>query len=297
MSLPGYASWLVFVNLAMPRGAGEDGDARIRAPGAGAARSRLRPPKPGGRRSNGRTLLLLLFALALGACASVRPETQQDPLEPLNRAVFGFNRVVDGVLVRPAGELYGLLPSRLRAGVGNVLDNLREPVVFVNELLQGQRERAGIAFARFFVNTTLGIGGLFDVASSLGLERREEDFGQTLAVWGVPEGPYLVLPLIGPSSPRDLAGSLVDSLLFDPFNHLAPRPWRLGRSLLAGLAESRRLRPLLEELERGSLDFYAAVRSSYRQRRARMIRDGRPLFMPELYEIYETPEEEPRSAP
>ncbi len=295
MSLPGYASWLVFINLAMHRGAEDEGDARGGAALPCTIRRRPRSSRSRGGWDSGRVLLFLLLTLVLGACAAVRPQTQEDPLEPFNRAVFGFNRLVDGVLVRPVGELYGLLPAPVRSGVGNVLDNLREPVVFVNELLQGKRERAGVAFARFFVNTTLGIGGLFDVAAALGLERRQEDFGQTLAVWGVPEGPYLVLPLIGPTSPRDLAGDLVDSLLFDPFNHLAPRPWRLGRSALAGLVESRRLRPLLEELERGSLDFYAAVRSSYRQRRVRMILDGRLPFTPELYEWPE--EEEPQSTP
>jgi phospholipid-binding lipoprotein MlaA len=144
---------------------------------------------------------------AIESQAQVVGEDDNDPLEGLNRGIFEFNRVVDGVLIKPAAQIYrGVLPQQAQDSVRSFLRNLRSPVILANDVLQGDMDRAGSTIGRFLVNTTLGIGGLFDVASELGMPFHDEDFGQTLAVWGVGEGPYLVLPLLGPSNPRDAVG-------------------------------------------------------------------------------------------
>ncbi len=215
-----------------------------------------------------------------------------DPIEPFNRAVFAFNRGVDTVLLTPLGIFYrDIVPPIMQKGVGNVLKNMRTPVVLINDLLQGSPGRAGTTIARFIVNTTVGLGGLMDAATDLGLEYHDEDFGQTLAVWGLGEGPFLMLPLLGPSTPRDAVGRAVDSLVFDPFGFLfavvfADSPvvqaisyTRTGLTLVEARAVT--LEPL-DELERSSLDFYAAIRSAYRQNRDFQIQQrGKRFGTPE----------------
>ena len=208
-----------------------------------------------------------------------------DPLEPLNRTVFGFNQALDAMFLRPFADFYRLLlPPPFREGVHNILTNLRSPVVLANDLLQGEFERAGNTTGRFLINSTLGIGGLADWASDFGLPYHNEDFGQTLAVWGSPEGPFLMLPLIGPSNPRDAVGIAVDSLVFDPFGLLntlgLDTAWmrtmsyaRLGMSVID--ARSQNVEEL-DDLQKSSLDFYAALRSLYRQYRTSEIWQGRP---------------------
>lgn len=240
--------------------------------------------------------ITLVMALVLTAGCASRPDAHadpeafadyeqiNDPLEPFNRAMFQFNRGLDAMLLKPLAIFYrDLLPPPFQRGIRNVLSNLREPQTFFNDLLQAQPERAGTTLARFLINTTLGIGGLNEVASDLGWEHHEEDFGQTLAVWGVDNGPYLMLPVLGPSSPRDATGRVVDSLILDPFGLLGAiliddSEWLTAFSITRGVlsAAEQRARVLgqLEELERTSLDFYAAVRSGYRQNREYQIRDG-----------------------
>ena len=221
------------------------------------------------------TVLLLLGPLAVQP--ALAEDENGDPFEPFNRAVFEFNRVVDGLVLKPASELYGLVvPDPAKTAVSNLLDTLRAPIVFVNDLLQGERERAGITLSRFMINSTLGFFGLFDMAAEFGYTRHEEDFGQTLAVHGVGEGPYLVLPLLGPSNPRDAVGLVVDSFLFDPMAHLAPLRARIARTVTGTVVTRYELGPSLDDLERNSLDYYAALRSVYRQRRQAEIRNGAP---------------------
>ncbi|WP_199200451.1 MlaA family lipoprotein [Alkalicaulis satelles] len=155
-------------------------------------------------------VLISAAALALAGCASA-PDRANDPFEPVNRATLGFNLAADRAVVGPAARAYGqYTPQLARTGIGNVLRNLREPVVFANLVLQGQPGPAADAAFRFAANTTVGVGGLFDVAGREGVPRHEADFGQTLAVWGAGEGPYIVLPFIGPSSVRDSAGRFAD---------------------------------------------------------------------------------------
>jgi phospholipid-binding lipoprotein MlaA len=208
-------------------------------------------------------------------------EDENDPLEGVNRAVFEFNRVVDGLLIKPAAQIYrGVLPQQAQDSVRSFLRNLRTPAILVNDVLQGDMDRAGTTISRFLVNTTLGIGGLFDVAGDhLGIPFHDEDFGQTLAVWGVGEGPYLVLPILGPSNPRDVVG-LASEWYLDPVNLYFTNvrdddwvPW--VRAGLTGVDARARSLDALDQLERTSLDYYAAIRSLYRQNRDNQIRNNR----------------------
>ena len=143
-----------------------------------------------------------------------------DPFEPVNRAIFSFNNVADRIVLEPIAKGYKKLPSPLQSGINNFLSNLRAPLVVVNQLLQGQGENAVQSSGRFIVNSTVGVFGLFDVAEKIGLEEKEEDYGQTLATWGVGDGFYIVLPLFGPSNLRDTSG-MVLTMMTDPINAYA----------------------------------------------------------------------------
>ena len=208
-----------------------------------------------------------------------------DPLEPLNRGVFEFNRALDAMFLRPFADFYRLLlPPPFQEGVHNVLANLRSPVILVNDLLQGEWQRAGTTAQRLVVNTTMGVGGIGDPASDFGLPAHSEDFGQTLAVWGLPEGPFLMLPVIGPSSPRDATGLAIDSLIIDPLGLMntlgAQDEWlpafMLTRFALTAVDARAQNAEEIDDLEKSSLDFYAALRSLYRQFRIAEIHQGQP---------------------
>jgi phospholipid-binding lipoprotein MlaA len=228
--------------------------------------------------------LVILGALGFLLCACAAPQgampENHDPYEPTNRAIFGFNLSVDRTFLRPTAERYqSYVPELVRDGIHNVLDNLNTPVIFANDVLQGEGTRAWTTARRAVVNSTLGVGGLVDVGSRIGLESHEEDFGQTLAVWGVDEGPYLVLPLLGPSNPRDAAGQAVDVAL-DPTTWVRMKQhvwWMAGRKYMAVLDARTRNLEAFDDIERDSLDFYATVRSVYRQHWASEIRNGMPV--------------------
>ncbi len=215
-----------------------------------------------------------------------------DPMEPLNRYFFELNRGLDTLLLRWVAEIYrDAMPDMGRSMVKNFLDNLRSPVIFGNDLLQGEFTRAGETGGRFLINTTAGILGLFDVAShekAGGLEFHNEDFGQTLGTWGFKEGPYLVLPLIGPSPVRDTFG-LVGDYFMDPVYYYARNVDRplvpVVRYTLRAIDTRSRNIETLDEIERSAIDLYATVRSLYRQRRSDEIRNGMPaptVPMPEI---------------
>lgn len=230
----------------------------------------------------------LAVALATGGCATqatTQPQASaqddvNDPLEPLNRYVFEVNFFLDEFVLKPLAWWYrAALPDPVQNGVNNVLQNMRTPWSFVNDLLQGETDRAGTSAARFGINTTLGVFGIFEVAEGMGFPEHDEDFGQTMAVWGVPEGFYLVLPIFGPSNPRDAIGSVVDDY-GDPFNlYTRLRDSNTNFPLYRGIGTGidRRARNLesVDDLRRTSVDFYAAVRSLYRQNRAKEISNGR----------------------
>ena len=220
----------------------------------------------------------LIFGTA--SCASTANQDGagiSDPIEPFNRGVFAFNNALDVVLIEPIAKVYNaLLPSFFRDGVQNFMRNLRSPLIVGNEILQGDFKNAGVATARFIINTTAGIGGMIDVASAQGLPYEPEDFGQTLAVWGFGDGFYLVLPIVGPSSLRDTTGLVVDSFA-DPVRivaHNTDNDWiYYTRVAVEGLDTRARLVKAVEDLRRNSLDYYAAVRSAYAQKRHALIRD------------------------
>ncbi len=197
-----------------------------------------------------------------------------DPIEPINRAIFSFNNVADRVVLEPVAKGYKKLPSPVQSGISNFLSNLRAPLVVVNQLLQGQGENAFQTSGRFVVNSTVGLFGLFDVADKIGLEEKEEDFGQTLATWGVGDGFYLVLPLFGPSNLRDTTG-MVMTMLTDPINAYAVsegEAWLVPMRTAANAVDQRsKIIDEVNALRDNSVDYYAAVRSSYYQNRKAAI--------------------------
>ncbi len=206
-------------------------------------------------------------------------DSDNDPLELLNRFTFSFNMALDTVIFQPVAAYYRFLfPVQVRDSVRNVFRNLRSPLILINDLLQGEMERAETTLVRFIVNSTVGVLGLFDVAADLGHPYHDEDFGQTLAVHGVGEGFYLVLPIIGPSNPRDGVGILADIYL-DPVTYAAEsadaEDWLIVRLVAEGIDRRSRNIEIIEDLRRDSIDFYARVRSLHRQARANEINNGR----------------------
>lgn len=205
-------------------------------------------------------------------------EEANDSIESTNRAIFAFNRALDRTVIKPVAQAYAdYVPMFGRQGLRNLLNNMRSPVIFANDVMQLKPRRAFETASRAVLNTLLGVGGLFDVASTGGLEFHDEDFGQTLAVWGVPEGPFLMLPVFGPSNPRDTVGLIADGFL-DPLSYLASNndvEYALAvRGVADGVDKRAEVLDVLDEIERTSLDFYATIRSLYRQRRESDIADG-----------------------
>ena len=198
-----------------------------------------------------------------------------DPLEPVNRVVYSFNAFLDKILFKPIAKTYKkVVPEIGRKGISNFLTNLTEPVTFANSILQADAENTFSTFWRFTINSTIGIGGLFDVAKYGGLEHRGEDFGQTFGRYGVGNGPYLMLPILGPSNVRDLFGSIGDSFM-DPYNYAVDSYGIAGRGVLKGLDTRTDLLQIIDDVEESSLDPYATFRSLYTQKRMDEIRNGK----------------------
>ena len=255
-------------------------------------------------------LLVVFIAASLGACATKPPveevearaeyERINDPLEPLNRFTFKVNGFFDKLLFRPLAKGYNfIIPRPVRGAVTNFLDNLNTPLILLNDLLQGEGKRAKTTFSRFIVNSTVGIGGLFDPAENWGMERHNEDFGQTAAVWGVGEGFYLVLPLFGPSNPRDAAG-IVGEFFADPLSIALDKwdrePLSYARTSLELLDFRARNDDVFDELYRAE-DPYVTARSAYRQRRAFEISNGRQTESEEEEDLFDEDfEDEPEGA-
>jgi phospholipid-binding lipoprotein MlaA len=231
-------------------------------------------------------LLAVFFGLAslLSACSTASTEYSEDgevsisdPFEGANRAIFSFNNVVDDAVIHPVVKGYrAVVPKPARSGLRNFLRNLKSPVLLANQTLQGDMEGAGNVVMRATINTLVGAGGLFDVAGKEGIPYEQEDFGQTLGVWGVGHGPYIVVPVLGPSSLRDYAGYFVDAYA-DPLRwylfNTDQEAWyyaKVGADYL-DLRES--LLDTLEDIERSSIDYYAAVRSIYYQQRKALTED------------------------
>ncbi len=223
-------------------------------------------------------LLVVCFGLLLAGCAT-DPNGANDPYEQTNRSVFDFDQKLDKYVISPSASAYvAVVPTPARTSIHNFLLNLDLPVTFVNDVLQGEVDRAGDTLGRLAINSTLGIGGLFDPATDFNIPYHKEDFGQTLGTWGVGEGPYLVLPFLGPDPPRDAAGQVVD-IFFDPTTYVSIRShiwYSAGRRYMSVVDLKSRNFDTLQNIERGSVDYYASVRSLYRQLRNNEIRNGRP---------------------
>jgi phospholipid-binding lipoprotein MlaA len=220
-------------------------------------------------------VLALVMAVFTAGCAS-DPEAPDDPLEPMNRFFFDFNQRLDRHAALPAASFYSsAVPRPVRSTVHNVLNNLGGPVTAANDVLQLEFENAGIAASRFIINTTIGVVGIFDVATDWGLPAAHRDFGETLGVYGVPPGPYLVLPFRGPTAVRDLAGSYVDGY-FTPLRYArySGRNYvGLVRSSLGSIDNRSANIVTYRDIERASVDYYATMRAYYLQRRARQVEE------------------------
>lgn len=223
----------------------------------------------------------LLALLLLNGCASIARPNPDDPWEGFNRSVYSFNETLDAWVIKPVAQGYdAVAPTPVRFGVHNFVENLNDPWIGANNLMQGKWQQGLSDLGRFLVNTTMGVAGLIDVATPMGLERHQEDFGQTLAIWGVDSGPYVVLPFFGPRTVRDSVG-LVPDLYADPVINVDNMYW----GTLAARVIDRRVELLPAEklLDAAALDKYDYLRSAYLQRRRSLILDGNtpPQEIPE----------------
>ena len=239
---------------------------------------------------------LFTFFLIFGANAGTdgenklsknKPKPVADCFEGLNRATFSLNQGLDKIIFKPVAKAYRTLPSPVRTGTNNVLVNLSSLVTIPNNVLQGDIKTAGVNTGRFIVNTTVGIFGIFDVASKIGFsEYEKEDYGQTLGAWGVGPGCYLVLPVLGPSTVRDTVGSFINVMGGDPYynisvhgnnEYLDKSDYMLTKTITAIDFRAKNLETL-ENLEKNSLDFYASVKSLYLQDRQQKILNSQKVI-------------------
>jgi phospholipid-binding lipoprotein MlaA len=237
-------------------------------------------------------LVASVLVLSGGAARAAETDDVNDPLESVNRVFFDFDLFLDRILLKPAAQVYvAVIPPPGRHAVRHVLTNMNEPIVFANNMLQGEWHRADITVGRFLLNSTFGLAGIFDWASQSGLPKQNGDFGQTLYVWGFGSGPYLFLPLLGPSNPRDALGYGIDSYA-DPvgyaFFHAGGLRWAgYTRWGFDTVDERSQQLDTLDELQKNAIDFYAEIRSLSRQRRAIELRHGEPGPLPKLESIDE----------
>ena len=216
-----------------------------------------------------------------------KPTEVKDCFEPLNRATFAFNQGLDKVIFKPVASIYRVMPSPIRIGASNALDNLSSLVTIPNNILQGEFQKAGVNTSRFFINSTFGIAGIFDVAKMMGFEEYEkEDYGQTLGTLGIGPGCYLVLPVIGPSTVRDTIGSLANIVGADPWynitvanntQHFSEFDYWSTR-VASGIDFRAKNIDSFENLEKNSMDFYASVRSLYLQDRQMKISNSNTVI-------------------
>lgn len=222
-------------------------------------------------------VLAVSLGLAIGGCTPPAPSPEQeeavdsDPLETYNRAMYRFNYTLDMLVLKPVTKGYqAVVPRKGRTMVSNFIDNLYTPLVFANSVLQGDPQNSFASMWRFLLNTTYGIGGLFDFASEAGLKTRSADFGQTLAIYGAQPGAYVVLPVIGPCNVRDTAGRIADAFM-NPFNYLGNTTSAVMWSATAIDTRSRNAK-LIDDIYETSLDPYSTFRSAFTQKRASDIR-------------------------
>jgi phospholipid-binding lipoprotein MlaA len=242
-------------------------------------------------------LAFCVTTLLLAGCATAPTEkaNRRDPFERVNRSMYTFNERIDRSFAKPLAKAYrAVVPQVVRTGVGNFLGNLDYPTTIINAALQGKLRQSGRDSARFLLNTTLGLGGIFDPATAAGFEANDEDFGQTLGTWGVPAGPYLMLPIFGPSTMRDTPTRLVDRAT-TPVQYVEETAINLGVSALSLLDGRAALLDLDSQLTK-TYDPYAFLRNAWLQRREYKVRDGE---VPEDESLELEPEvpEEPMADP
>jgi phospholipid-binding lipoprotein MlaA len=223
--------------------------------------------------SIGRTLAIVAVSLALGACSSTSGN-KKDPIEGFNRAMFAVNETIDSYAVRPVAKAYDdYLPVVVKAGVSNFFGNIDDVFTGVNNFLQGKPGDGASDLGRFVINSTIGILGMVDVASDIGLAKHDEDFGQTFGRWGVGNGPYVVLPVFGPKTARDTVGFMVDRYV-DPVGNIEDVSVRNSLSALRIVSIRAELLPADKVVDEAALDKYSYVRDGYLQRRRSQIFDG-----------------------
>lgn len=231
---------------------------------------------------------LLAALTALSACVNKTPgeplhvssdddgivESNHDPFEPINRGLFRVHEIIDGLILSPVAHIYrGVMPQVAQNSVKNALTNLSSPVVLLNSLLQADFTNAGRTVERFAINSTVGVAGLFDPATGMGIPRHHsKDFGQTLGVYGVGTGPYIFLPVLGPSDARDTLG-LVADFFSDPFYYILNNKAYIALSTTRGVVKRADLLPLTDRIHRDSFDVYVTYRSIYLQNREKVVRD------------------------
>ncbi len=240
------------------------------------------------------TAAIVASLLALSACSSIpaAPKDQRapaDPWEPMNRQIHGFNTGFDSVTLKPIAQGYEFIfPQFLRTGIGNFSDNLRTPLSIINNFLQGKGNAGFSETGRLLVNSTVGIGGLFDVADEMGIEQHKEDFGQTFAVWGMSDGPYVSLPFFGPSTLRD-GFAMPLNILADPLFWYDVSSVR-DKIAITRLVDQRQRLFSAEKLLADSADPYISLRESYLQNRRFVIFDGDPPVDDDFYEEFDEEE-------
>lgn len=218
--------------------------------------------------------VLLCTALLMGGCAT--SGNPKDPIEGFNRAMFGINEAVDKVAIKPVAKAYDfVLPSPIKRGVSNVFGNVDDVFIGVNNLLQGKGKDGITDIGRVLINSTIGIFGIFDIASTMGIEKHDEDFGQTFGRWGIGPGAYVVVPFFGPRTARDTVGLVLD-VKADPIANIHDVPSRNGLLVLRVISDRAQLLPADKVIEEAALDKYAYIRDGYLQRRRNLVYDGNP---------------------
>ncbi len=227
--------------------------------------------------SIGKLLQLTMMALMLlsGGCATLDSGDDRDPIENLNRKIFNFNEKADNAVFKPVARGYqAIVPDPVDRGVSNVFSNIEDVATVFNDLLQIKVRQGGLDSVRFVVNSTVGLLGLIDVASDMGLPKHREDFGQTLGYWGMGSGPYLVLPFLGPSTLRDTVGLVVDRQNFDPINDIDHTVTRNSLTVIEAIDRRADLLGASNFFEKAALDRYSFLKEAYFQRRQTDIADG-----------------------
>jgi phospholipid-binding lipoprotein MlaA len=231
------------------------------------------------RRASMPRAAVVLAAVLLGGCAAA--PSREDPMEPMNRALYEFHDTVDTAVVKPVVQAYvDLVPELIRRGVSNVFNNIDDLFSAVNGFLQGKPDKAGDDLGRVLLNTGFGLGGIFDLASMIGIERGNEDFGQTFGVWGFPQGPYLFVPFLGPTTVRDGAGVLARVAL-GPVGYIPDVPLRNSLYGLGGVDLRAQALGAGALVDTAALDRYLFIRNAYLQRRRYLVYDGKPPPEPE----------------